>query len=252
MSKYIYNHISDPVDDRDFKFDKHCLIIPSVSLPVSVDLRRGGLPQVLDQSTLGSCTANAISNSLRFKGKLAYQPSRLFIYYFSRLIEGTVSEDSGCVIRDVMKEIAMYGACSEHLLPYDIIKYTIKPSDQCQKAALQHIKSFKYMSVNQDMTSLKNALCQGYMITFGISVFDSFESDAVAKTGYVPMPDTQNEQNLGGHCINIVGYSDVSKLFTIMNSWSDSWGDNGFCYLPYKYVLDSNLASDFWICENYI
>ena len=159
MPKYIYNHKKDPVDDRDFKFHLHSLITPNVNLPVSVDLRRGTLPPVLDQSTLGSCTANAVSNSLRFllkkKNIPDYQPSRLFIYYFSRLIEGTPDEDSGCVIRDVMKEVATYGACSEHLLPYDITQFKIKPNEQCQKAALQHVKSFKYMSVKQDLTSLK-------------------------------------------------------------------------------------------------
>lgn len=256
MTKYIYNHKKDTVDDRDFKFHLHNSLIPVSNLPSSVDLRRGNLPPVLDQGELGSCTANATSNTLRFllrKEKLQdYQPSRLFIYYFSRLIEGTQNEDSGCLIRDVMKCVSKYGSCSEHLLPYNVNQFTIKPNDQCQKAGLQHIKNFKYMSVNQDITCIKNALAQGYPIVFGVNVYDSFESDTSLNTGHIPIPDTTKEKNLGGHCILLIAYDDNGKYFTFMNSWGIKVGQNGFFTLPYNYVLDPNLSSDFWICENYI
>ena len=256
MPKYIYNHQKDTKDERDFKFHLHNSLTQVDKLPSSVDLRRGWLPDVLDQSSLGSCTANATSNALRFllkkENKVDYQPSRLFIYYFTRLIEGTVNEDSGCLIRDVMKSVGQYGACSEHLLPYNIDQYTIEPNVQCQKAGSQHIKNFKYMSVDQNLISIKNALAQGYPIIFGVSVYDSFESESSIKTGNIPIPDTTKEQNLGGHCILLIAYDDYGKYFTFMNSWGTDVGQNGFFTLPYNYVLDPNLASDFWICENYV
>jgi C1A family cysteine protease len=258
MSKYIYNHKRQETDDNDHKFHLCVYQINSTTLPTHIDLRdSGNLPPVLDQSVLGSCTANATSNAIRYilkkeNAARVFQPSRLFIYYYSRLIENTVNDDSGAVIRDVMKAVAMYGACSENNWTYDVSKFTIHPPLNVVMAAQTHIKSFQYMAVNQDLNSMKNALAQNFPIIFGMSVYTSFEDDIVSKTGQVPMPNLQNEENLGGHCQLICGFSDEKQHFIVMNSWNTSWGDNGFCYIPYQYLLDNNLASDFWVCRNFV
>ena len=256
MQIYIYNHRRDPVDERDHKFHLKLPQIEAKALPTHVDLRTSGfIPPVLDQSSLGSCTANATSNALRFllkKEKLQdWSPSRLFIYYYSRLIEGTVSEDSGCVIRDVMKEVATYGACSESNWPYDVEKFTLHPPSSAVRAAQTHIKNFQYMSVNQDLITIKNALVQGLPVIFGMDVYSSFESDAVAQSGIVPMPNVTTETLLGGHCQAIYGFDDSTQRFTVMNSWSANWGDKGFSYIPYAYILSSH-ASDFWVCKSFV
>ena len=256
MSKYIYNHIKDPVDTRDKLFHLNFAITTTDKLPNSVDLRRSGLlPPVLDQQSLGSCTANATSNALRFllkkNNNKDFQPSRLFIYYFTRFLENSVDEDAGCIIRNVMKAVSKFGACSENLWGYKVDRFKIKPDEQCQKAGLTHTKSFKYMSVKQNLTAIKNALAQGFPIVFGISVYESFESQVVMKSGNVCMPK-KTEENLGGHCILLVAYDDTSKLFTFMNSWGTKVGQNGYFTIPYSYVLDKNLASDFWICTGFV
>ncbi len=101
------------------------------------------------------------------------------------------------------------------------------------------------MAVTPTLNELKGCLADGYPFVFGISVYDSFESDEVAKTGIVPIP-SPTEQMLGGHCIVAVGYDDATQRFTIRNSWGTEWGDYGHCYLPYEYLTNGNLASDFW------
>jgi C1A family cysteine protease len=254
-TRYIYNHRQDPVDTRDHKF--HLKVAQLTTLPPSADLRKTGyLPKCLDQGNLGSCTANATSNALRFclrkEKALDFQPSRLFIYYFSRLIENTVSEDSGCYIRDVMKEVQTYGACSENNWGYNISQFAVHPPTTAVRAARTHISSFQYMSVNQDLNSIKNALVQGFPIIFGIQVFESLEAEAVFKTGLIPMPNTTKEQCLGGHCVLMVGYDDATRRFTFQNSWGESVGQNGFFTIPYDYVLNPNLASDFWTCTKFV
>jgi C1A family cysteine protease len=95
---------------------------------------------------------------------------------------------------------------------------------------------------------LKSVLAQGFPIVCGISVYESFESAYVAQTGIVPMPGP-NENLLGGHCVDIVGYSDNSKTFIMRNSWGLGWGLNGSGYftIPYAYLTNINLASDFWV-----
>lgn len=252
MPRFLYNHKRDIPDPRDYKFNVAFPNLHTSTLPTCVDLRKDPcIPGVLDQGNLGSCTANATSNALLFCLKkeklnsLMNQPSRLFIYYYSRLIENTVNEDSGCFIRDVMKAVQVYGACDEKLWPYNISTFTICPSTQAIQNATTH-KKFNYYSVQQNLNSLKNALAQGFPIIFGIMVYESLESDIAIRTGNIPMPNTSKEKLLGGHCILLTGYDDNTKLFTFMNSWGKSVGKNGFFTLPYQYVLDPNLSSDFW------
>jgi len=91
-------------------------------------------------------------------------------------------------------------------------------------------------------------LLDGYPIVFGINVYDSFESDDVSKTGIVPLPDKDKEKCLGGHAILIVGFKEIDNknYFIVRNSWGTEWGDNGYCYMPFEYVLNEKLAEDFW------
>jgi C1A family cysteine protease len=92
---------------------------------------------------------------------------------------------------------------------------------------------------------MKACLASGYPFIFGFTVYDSFESDAVAKTGIVPMP-SKTELVLGGHAVMAVGYDDSKKWFIVRNSWGEDWGDKGYFYIPYDYLTNKNLASDFW------
>jgi len=70
-------------------------------------------------------------------------------------------------------------------------------------------------------------------------------SNNVASTGIVPKPNIATEKLQGGHCMNIIGYDDSKQWFICANSWGTSWGNNGLCFIPYVYLLDSNLANDF-------
>jgi C1A family cysteine protease len=92
---------------------------------------------------------------------------------------------------------------------------------------------------------MKGCLAAGYPFVFGFTVYESFESDAVAKTGVVEMP-APSEKVLGGHAVVAVGYDDSTQRFIVRNSWGPGWGMGGYFTIPYAYLTDSNLADDFW------
>jgi C1A family cysteine protease len=247
----IYNHKKDTLKGNEHKFTSEHHIISSQLLPPKFDLRTTGfIPDILDQGQIGTCAGNELSNALKFclkKEKASlFQPSRLFIYYFARLLDGSpTTEDTGISIKSGCDSIRKYGVCSENNWGYDIAKYTDQPVDPAIKAAKTHT-NFSYLLVSQNETSIKQALFSGFPIVFGIKVYESFESEQVAKTGIVPMPDTSKEKNLGSHCCQLIGWEDTTQTFLCANSWGTEWGQEGFFTLPYKFVLDPNLASDFW------
>lgn len=245
---------SDLPDPKDLFYAAPLSV--SRNLPAGVDLRGSPfMPPVVDQGQLGSCTANGIAGLHEFVQAMEKQPpfapSRLFIYWFERYLEGTVTSDSGAMIRDGMKVLSKMGVPPETLCPYDISKFTEKPSDAAIAEAAKHQALVYRRLIGTNPNSLKTCLAAGRPITFGFTVYESFESKAVEKTGVVPMPGT-HEQILGGHCVDLVGYDDDGKLtghpmhYIVRNSWGTGWGLEGYCFMPYTYVNNAGLCSDFW------
>lgn len=241
-----YGWIHDIPDHRDQMYAAPALAM--VALPPLIDLRPQ-CPPVYDQGQLGSCTANGIAGAIQFdriKQKLtpAFEPSRLFIYYNERVIEHTVNSDSGAMIRDGIKSVGNQGDCPETEWPYDISKFSDKPAAKCYTDAKKY-KAVQYLRITQNLNQMKGCLAAGFPFVFGFTVYDSFESPQVAKTGVVPMP-ASSEKVLGGHCMLVVGYDDTKQSFIVRNSWGTTWGMQGYCTMPYSYLMDANLSSDFW------
>jgi len=240
-----YGWLPDLPDQRDFQYAAAPATIKK--LPTSVDLRKV-CPPVYDQGNLGSCTANAIGGAIQFeliKQKApVFMPSRLFIYYNERVIEHTVNSDNGAMIRDGIKTVNKQGVCSENLWPYNTSEFTQKPSTACYTEALKH-QVLSYQRVTQTVDQMKGCLAEGYPFVFGFTVYESFESSSVAKTGVLNMPK-KTEKTIGGHAVVAVGFDDKSKRFIVRNSWGDSWGLNGYFTMPYDYLSSSNLADDLW------
>ena len=240
-----YGWLPDLPDHRDFFYAAP--VEPAGVPPTKADLRPQ-CPPVYDQGQLGSCTANAIAAAIEFdrlKQKLNdFTPSRLFIYYNERVIEHSVDSDSGAQIRDGIKSTAKQGDCPESEWPYVIAKFKSKPPKNCYSDALKY-KVVLYQRVMQILSQLKGCLASGYPFVFGFTVYESFESAQVARTGHASLPKT-GEPVIGGHAVVGVGYDDVRQWFVVRNSWGGQWGMKGYFTLPYTYVTDDNLASDFW------
>jgi C1A family cysteine protease len=241
-----YGWLPDLPDERDHFYAAP--VAATAVLPASADLRPQ-CPPVYDQGQLGSCTANAIAGAIQFdrlKQQLAqvFVPSRLFIYYNERATEHTVDSDSGAQIRDGIKSVAKLGDCPETEWPYTIARFKTRPSPECYADALRY-RVVSYQRLTPVLSQLKGCLASGYPFVFGFTVYESFESPQVARTGHASLPGS-SERAIGGHAVVGVGYQDAKQWFIVRNSWGGGWGLKGYFTLPYAYLTDENLASDFW------
>ena len=235
---------TDKVDTRDYKYQVTQKINPGI-----VDLRSHCSP-IENQGSLGSCTGQAIAGAIELLNKRGGKPndvSRLFIYYYERLLLGTVNYDSGAYIRDGIKVTNKYGASLESRWPYDIRKYKQEPIVEAKTDALNR-KVTRYERV-ADFNGCIDALSNGYPVIMGFYVYDSFMSKNVAKTGIMPYPNTKRERLLGGHAVLLVGYNRTKKVFIARNSWGTNWGDKGYFYMPFD-IVKPNMSSDYWIIKS--
>jgi len=243
-----YGWRPDKPDFRDLRQVERPSTVP---LPEVVDLRPQFGP-CYDQGNLGSCTANAIAAVLEFdqckqKLKSCFTPSRLFIYYNERVMEGTIGEDAGAEIRDGIKSVNQLGAPPEADWKYIESKFARKPVKKAYTNGKKH-PALRYKRVNQTLASIRGCLASGLPFVFGFTVYDAFESDEVAKTGVLNLP-TKGEKAVGGHAVVCAGYNMVSERVIVRNSWADDWGQNGYFTMPFAYILNNNLADDMWVVQ---
>lgn len=218
-----------------------------ISLPPSVD-NRPNCPPVYDQGDLGSCTGNALAGVVQIQRKrlkLApdFAPSRLFIYYNERAIEGSIPEDAGASIEDGIKTLTALGVCDETLWPYDVAAFANMPNDAAYTAALKTIIKDYQQLANNNINQLKAALVKDGAFALGFTVYESFMSEQVAKTGIMPMPH-RHEAVAGGHAVVAVGYDDSKQMFIVRNSWGTTWGQDGYFDFPYQYMINTRLTND--------
>jgi C1A family cysteine protease len=251
-------------DHRDQLFSVSLEVLRA--LPKLVDLRPK-CPPVYDQGRIGSCTANAIAGAIQFDRMKNHQtpnfvPSRLFIYYNERYIEHHPGSDSGAQIRDGIKSVNKVGVCPESEWPYDDTPAEFdggpwpagaKPATQPPKSAYADAAKYKavsYQRLVQNLSQFRGCLAQGFPFVFGFSVYDSFfdhfGTPSQKQKVVTPLP-SDSDQTIGGHAVVCVGYNDAKLLFTCRNSWGTSEGDGGYYYMPYSYLTDVQLASDFWV-----
>lgn len=247
MKKKIIHRFGCIRDHRDTR-DRIFLadIRRASTLPTSVDLTNS-FPPVYDQGDLGSCTANAIAGALEYERKrqnlLDFVPSRLFLYYNERAIEGTTDSDSGAQIRDGIKSVAQQGDCPETEYPYIIANFAEKPPLSCYQDALQY-KALQYKRVSVIVDAVRSALAQNFPVIIGITVYDNFPMTSTS--GKIPLPK-RNSNIIGGHAMVIIGYCDLTKEFMVRNSWGTGWGVDGNGTIPYDYIGNQNYCNDFWV-----
>ena len=234
-----------------------------VKIPASIDLRTWCSP-IEDQGSLGSCTAHAGIGVVEYYEKKAFgkhiDASRLFLYKVTRNLSHWTG-DTGAFLRTTMGALVLFGVPPEEYWPYEIADFDLEPTAFCYAFA-QNYQTIKYYrhdppSTPSDvlLTRIKTYLAAGHPSIFGFTVYSSiYQAD---KTGMIPYP-CKGEKIEGGHAIVAVGYDDKMKIkntgkcgvgttgaLLIRNSWGTGWGDAGYGWLPYEYVL-KGLAEDFW------
>lgn len=261
MAKHPYTLRPDEPDERDFLYSAGKL--KAVNLPAGVDLRVS-CPPVYDQGVQGSCTSHAgCACRTMLTGDKSLDLSRSYLYYQERVLSNSTDKDSGASMRDICKALQNYGVCKSELMPYNQSDYTTQPSDEAQKGAEQYkIASYSRIS---DRQSLKQTIVSRQQpVLIGMQVYESMESEQVAQSGILPMPQA-GEKLLGSHAVLAVGYCDnkilnpfmqffyyltgkkVDGYFIVRNSWGENWGQKGYFQMPYAYF--DKYGFDFWQIE---
>ena len=237
----------DSIDNRDYRFVSK---LDSEEL-TPIDLRPS-CPSVFDQGNLGSCTACATTTMVQFvrrkQNLVDWAPSPLFTYYTTRKIEKTVKQDSGATVRNALKSTVKYGTVNEQVWPYNIVKFKVNPPPNVYIQAELN-QTLQYFRLNNtDLSEVKQCLAEGFPFTFGIFLYESFDTDTVTSTGIVPKPNRKRELVLGGHCMLAVGWELINDVpyIIVQNSWGVNWGINGFCKIPAAYLTNPKMCVDFW------
>ncbi len=262
--------IPDYPDFRDWHDDKKEIkellkktsVFEKKDLPKTVDLRKWCSP-VKNQGSLGSCTAQAAISLLEYYENRAFKKyiegSRNFLYKVSRKLlkwEG----DSGAFIRTTIGAMVLFGVPPEEYWQYDEKNFDIEPTPFCYAFA-QNYQTIKYYKLDTNKISptnllkkIKKHLASGLGLIFGFSVYSSYTQ--AENTGKIPYP-CEKERSAGGHALMAVGYSDNIEIknkncgektkgaILIKNSWGKDWGEDGYGWLPYEYIL-KGLAVDWW------
>lgn len=235
----------DKPDSRDYKYQ-----ITNIAQQNSVDLRIY-CSLIENQGNLGSCTGQAIAGAIEMLNKRNRKTtdiSRLFIYYYERVLLGTVNYDSGAYIRDGIKVTNKQGAPLESFWPYDITKFKLKPStNSINDAARRKVTLYERVD---DHNGVLDALNNGFPVIIGFSVYSSFMSNTVARTGVMPYPNISTEKLLGGHAVLLVGYDKSRGVYIARNSWGTSWGENGYFYMPFAVIQNPSMSFDFWVIKS--
>ncbi len=260
MIKYKYGWKQQPFDPRDrFHFareDRH--LAPYFD-------NSPNMGRQLDQGAEGPCGPNTAAEMIEFdqivQNLLVAGASRLFVYWYTRYLMGTVMQDSGVDNRTMLKALANYGFPAEALWPYDDSTASMvkQPTPAVATAAKLNCIT-DYAAVVQSLTQMKGVLAGGKPFMFGFSVYSQMESAQAAANGILSDP---KGTSVGGHDVTFVGYSDVARpgvlpgntwpagYFKFRNHWMNDattpWGDGGYGYISYAYATNKNYASDFWV-----
>ena len=249
----------DCLDVRDFerKYGGH--EIPSPDEHPEVDLRIY-VDQVYNQGELNSCTCNAICAAFSIvlmkqalmKNMLYidFKPSRLFVYYNSLKYEGKNRDNDYVTVRDTFKAMYKKGICPELLWPYEEEKFGEEPPHDCYISAKDN-RLCRFEKVKQNMDQIRACLKAGFPFVFMFELYDSFYSLEDEQSGVMPLPSNEEieSQNCDVHAALCVGYDESTQCITVLNSWGTSFGDRGYFYMSYEYILDKDRTGCLWMID---
>lgn len=243
------------------QYEKLPEAVQIIPYPTTIDLRDKQSP-VFDQTTWGSCAGASTKSAeeylqlLDIRDKivtpevfnpLLFEPvSAAMLYTNARIIEGDVAEDNGAEIFDVINGLVTKGVCREVTWPYIDANILKVPSATAYAEASKHKLRFYYAIEDGNIEEMRRCLYHGFPFIFGFTVYTSFMTEEVAKTGIITMPNLKKDVVVGGHAVCAVGFNDSRKIIIVKNSWSKHWGIGGYFLIPYDYISSANLCADFW------
>jgi C1A family cysteine protease len=276
--------LPEPPDRRDLTIDHPPLgdmlqrlgiarLVHRRHLPARVDLRQWAGP-VLFQGGFNTCAAHVVAGLVTYFEKKAHgldvAPSRLFLYKVAKNFLQT-TDDAGVYIRQVMGVLKLIGVPPERYWPYPdagtfAAPTTSDPLLDAEPTAFCYAVASDYRAVtyyrldeegqatSELLRLAKTHLAGQVPFAFGFPLYPSILQ--AKSTGLIPFP-AADVQPLANHAVLALGYDDTIEIggadgttkttgaLLIKNSWSDQWGDHGYGWLPYDFVLQGH-TRDFW------
>lgn len=211
---------------------------------------RHRLPKPWTQGPIESCTAHAVAAALYLLHHV--QPSRLALYWAARALRRKIPFDSGAMLHHAVKAAQRYGVVAEKRWPYRPAKASRATlrfpgfSPPVRRPPVGHRLGIQPRRLPRDLDMMKACLAQGHPIVFGLWVHSSFWDAAGRPQSVIPVP-RKGERRRGGHAVVAIGYDDAKGAFLIRNSWGEHVQEGGHFWLPYCFMLEPRLATDFWI-----
>lgn len=239
-TNYIYGWKKDCYDERDYPY----YATAHVKSTLDKFILSQKIP-VFDQSTISSCVANSLAGCLIYMYSLHSNiPSRMFMYYIARILDGNVDVDIGCTFRSAIKAIKYWGTCYENQWPYITSNVLVRPNSLCFSSIPRfHIKRYERLPCTPP--SWEHCL---YVLkkpfVFGVSIYSSFFTSV---NGNIKTPHFQSETCIGGHAMIAIGYDKNKKIIHFQNSWGVGWGNKGCGTISYNYLTSTHANTDMWI-----
>lgn len=228
-SKYVYKCLTK----------LSCIRVPSINYKLDIDLR-DKCPGIYDQMNTGSCTAHAAA--LLYKSIRAnFEPSRMFLYYASREMEGRADRDEGVVVHTALNAMKEVGMTTENMWPFNTDKLTVRPPDHVYAAASANRITF-INRINRDVESMIGCLQRGKPFMFGFNLDEGFRK-RVGRSGIF---NRVNGDLQNSHAVVCVGYSREQRAFLVANSWGRDWGLKGYFLFHEDLITRDDLVGMIW------
>ena len=244
-------------------------------LPPKADLTQWAGP-VYFQGGFNTCNAHVVAGLVAYFEMKAHgteiAPSRLFLYKVAKNFLQQTDSNAGVYIRQIMGVLKLIGVPPERYWPYpDPGTYMeprttdplldAEPTAFCYAIANDYraISYYRLDQVGQNPEELlrmaKAHLAAQVPFAFG---FPLYQLIAQAKTtGMIAYPSPP-QPNLSNHAVVALGYDDdivvgagvdgaatTRGAIRIKNTWSEAWGDKGYGWIPYEFILQGH-TRDFW------
>jgi C1A family cysteine protease len=246
FTKYPINYVK-----RDIVSDIRPSDIDFITIDPSITKSIIDTPFIFDQGTINSCVSNAIALYVAIivgTTKINHAVSRLFIYYNGRVLGNyDTANDTGMSVYDGCNSFQQYTPPFENLWPYSVSNYAVKPLESLYNTPFSDLTNIVYLQIRQNIVTIKSYIISKTPVIFAITIFPSFYT--AGKTGIVVMPNVASEISIGAHCVLIVGFDDSKQMFICANSWGTKFGNRGIFMIPYEYVINPQLAFDFYILQ---
>lgn len=236
-------HHDDDIVPLEDNYEPHSVSTKNIDIS-------NGFTEIKNQGQQGACMSFSMVSVFEYflkKNHVQFPDlSEQFLYYNARKRTGREAYDEGSNSVASIQTLSEEGICSEDAWPYKVGGFAEAPTPEAYEDA-KHRRVKRAVMVEKKIDTLKSALDDGLPVVFAVDVFPSFGKGV---NGFISMPTEEEVLQLKepkenhSHAMVLCGFNDEQKVFKVRNSWGTDFGDRGYCYLSYDYIMQYG----YWDC----